>query len=194
MVEVSPVFGHNAVESVQSPTNDEQDNENESEDSTSASDTESESSEAGLGEDGADGDGKANGVPSHRPNTASNGRGDGNGNGNSAIHGNSNGQTSPPDKRRVRINSPRVDTQVPHRRPTRSDPQSPTSQNRRAWYEFDLAVVVALVSPIGSWLTGGDHVKNLVSSYDSLCSSCLFTACLCIAPSIPSHILSTPSS
>ncbi|KAG6828473.1 hypothetical protein H0H92_007839 [Tricholoma furcatifolium] len=32
----------------------------------------------------------------------------------------------------------------------------------RAWYEFDLAVVVALVSPIGNWLTGGDYIKNLV--------------------------------
>ena len=59
----------------------------------------------------------------------------------------------------------------PHRRPTLNtaglerrssqDPElmSPTS---RAWYEFDLAVVVALVSPIGNWLTGGDHVKNLL--------------------------------
>ena len=32
----------------------------------------------------------------------------------------------------------------------------------RAWYEFDLAVVVALVSPVGNWLTGGDHVKHLL--------------------------------
>ncbi|PFH48835.1 hypothetical protein AMATHDRAFT_64510 [Amanita thiersii Skay4041] len=31
----------------------------------------------------------------------------------------------------------------------------------RSWYEFDLAVVVALVSPVGHWLTGGDHIKNL---------------------------------
>ncbi|EGN92610.1 hypothetical protein SERLA73DRAFT_172723 [Serpula lacrymans var. lacrymans S7.3] len=31
----------------------------------------------------------------------------------------------------------------------------------RSWNEFDLSVVVALVSPIGNWLTGGDHVKNL---------------------------------
>ncbi|KAF9039917.1 hypothetical protein BJ165DRAFT_1407075 [Panaeolus papilionaceus] len=40
-----------------------------------------------------------------------------------------------------------------------SYPATPTT---RAWYEFDLAVVVALVSPIGNWLTGGDHVKNLL--------------------------------
>ncbi|KAJ3536688.1 hypothetical protein NMY22_g5923 [Coprinellus aureogranulatus] len=38
-------------------------------------------------------------------------------------------------------------------------PMSPTS---RSWYEFDLAVVVALVSPVGNWLTGGDHIKNLL--------------------------------
>ena len=39
---------------------------------------------------------------------------------------------------------------------------TPTSPTSRAWYEFDLAVVVALVSPIGNWLTGGDHIKNLL--------------------------------
>lgn len=39
---------------------------------------------------------------------------------------------------------------------------SPTSPTSRAWYEFDLAVVVALVSPIGNWLTGTDHVKNIL--------------------------------
>jgi hypothetical protein len=31
-----------------------------------------------------------------------------------------------------------------------------------SWYEFDLSVVVALISPIGNWLTGGDHIKNLL--------------------------------
>ncbi|KAF9218343.1 hypothetical protein BS17DRAFT_721362 [Gyrodon lividus] len=31
----------------------------------------------------------------------------------------------------------------------------------RAWYEFDMSVMLALMSPIGNWLTGGDHVKNL---------------------------------
>ena len=42
--------------------------------------------------------------------------------------------------------------------------QSPdnVSPSSRSWYEFDLSVVVALVSPIGNWLTGGDHVKNLL--------------------------------
>ncbi|KAF9481092.1 hypothetical protein BDN70DRAFT_920097 [Pholiota conissans] len=40
--------------------------------------------------------------------------------------------------------------------------RSPMSPNSRAWYEFDLAVVVALVSPVGNWLTGTDHIKNLL--------------------------------
>ena len=30
-----------------------------------------------------------------------------------------------------------------------------------SWSDLDLSVVVALVSPIGHWLTGGDHIKNL---------------------------------
>ncbi|KAF9068810.1 hypothetical protein BDP27DRAFT_1223680 [Rhodocollybia butyracea] len=32
----------------------------------------------------------------------------------------------------------------------------------RSWYQFDFAVVAALVSPVGHWLTGGDHIKNLL--------------------------------
>jgi hypothetical protein len=56
---------------------------------------------------------------------------------------------------------PHIDTSnlQPHKDRARPSPMSP---NSRAWYEFDLAVVVALVSPIGNWLTGGDHVKNLL--------------------------------
>lgn len=46
-----------------------------------------------------------------------------------------------------------------HHSPMKHSPMSPTS---RAWYEFDLAVVVALVSPIGNWLTGTDHIKNIL--------------------------------
>ncbi|KAF5353487.1 hypothetical protein D9756_007955 [Leucocoprinus leucothites] len=34
---------------------------------------------------------------------------------------------------------------------------------QRAWYEFDFMVMIALISPVGNWLTGGDHVKNLLS-------------------------------
>jgi len=52
----------------------------------------------------------------------------------------------------------------------RNSPSQPSSNGResrevhisKAWYEFDLAVMIALASPVGNWLTGGDHVKNLV--------------------------------
>ncbi|KIK94949.1 hypothetical protein PAXRUDRAFT_417386 [Paxillus rubicundulus Ve08.2h10] len=43
-----------------------------------------------------------------------------------------------------------------------SQGDSPEAASSRAWYEFDLSVVLALVSPIGNWLTGGDHVKNIL--------------------------------
>lgn len=55
----------------------------------------------------------------------------------------------------------KVDTTNVHHRHTHDD-SSPMSPRSRAWYEFDLAVVVALVSPVGNWLTGGDHIKNLL--------------------------------
>ncbi|KAG2112641.1 uncharacterized protein F5147DRAFT_683815 [Suillus discolor] len=35
-------------------------------------------------------------------------------------------------------------------------------ESSKGWYEFDLSVILALVSPIGNWLTGGDHVKNFL--------------------------------
>ncbi|KAG0694468.1 hypothetical protein DFH29DRAFT_320922 [Suillus ampliporus] len=35
-------------------------------------------------------------------------------------------------------------------------------ESSKGWYEFDLSVIIALVSPIGNWLTGGDHVKNFL--------------------------------
>ncbi|KAG6889204.1 hypothetical protein C0995_002664 [Termitomyces sp. Mi166 len=44
---------------------------------------------------------------------------------------------------------------------TQGDLNSLKTHNSRAWYEFDLAVLVALVSPIGNWLTGGDYIKNV---------------------------------
>ncbi|KAJ8690846.1 hypothetical protein PTI98_012245 [Pleurotus ostreatus] len=161
---VSPILG--PMDSIPSPTNDELLHDGEVDDAQSTSDTDSESSDADpdLGEDGEDGDGATNnGGTSHRPSAALNEGERGSGNEIRVENGNGSTKSSPTPKRHVRINSPpRVDTQVPHRRPTRNDPPSPTSQNRRAWYEFDLAVVVALVSPIGSWLTGGDHVKNLL--------------------------------
>ncbi len=50
-------------------------------------------------------------------------------------------------------------TSPPHAPPPRLDtPKSPS----RAWYQFDFAVVVALVSPVGNLLTGGDLIKNLL--------------------------------
>ena len=64
---------------------------------------------------------------------------------------------SKPQSKPLRI---RTDEGAAPRRPSLlHTPTSPTSQ---AWYEFDLAVVVALVSPIGNLLTGGDHIKNLL--------------------------------
>lgn len=36
-----------------------------------------------------------------------------------------------------------------------------TEKKARSWSDIDLSLVVALVSPIGNWLTGSDHVKNL---------------------------------
>ncbi|KAJ7438662.1 hypothetical protein B0H11DRAFT_2293778 [Mycena galericulata] len=35
-------------------------------------------------------------------------------------------------------------------------------RNPRAWYQPSLPVLLALAPPIGNWLTGGDHVKNLL--------------------------------
>ncbi|KAL0569870.1 hypothetical protein V5O48_012089 [Marasmius crinis-equi] len=45
---------------------------------------------------------------------------------------------------------------------SRSSVPSYSLPRDRSWYEFDLTVVAALVSPIGNWLTGGDHVKNVI--------------------------------
>ncbi|EDR00821.1 uncharacterized protein LACBIDRAFT_313036 [Laccaria bicolor S238N-H82] len=73
---------------------------------------------------------------------------------------------SPSPGRRQR---PKIDTlglgalpSPPRMRHSSSSSSSTMSPGSRAWYEFDLAVVVALVSPIGNWLTGGDHIKNLL--------------------------------
>ena len=50
-------------------------------------------------------------------------------------------------------------------------PSSPLSPDRQrsssnksssSWITYDLSIVVALISPIGNWLTGGDHVKNIL--------------------------------
>ncbi|KAL6308817.1 hypothetical protein BKA93DRAFT_724892 [Sparassis latifolia] len=36
-----------------------------------------------------------------------------------------------------------------------------TQSSSSSWADLDLSVIVAFVSPIGNWLTGGDHIKNL---------------------------------
>lgn len=52
-------------------------------------------------------------------------------------------------------------------RPTESPwdayPSQSTSVGKKSfWADLDLSIIVAIVSPIGNWLTGGDHIKNLV--------------------------------
>ncbi|THH17675.1 hypothetical protein EW146_g3175 [Bondarzewia mesenterica] len=42
---------------------------------------------------------------------------------------------------------------------TPSVPTRPPSTS--SWTDLDLSVVVALVAPVGNWLTGNDHIKNL---------------------------------
>ncbi|KAG8215489.1 hypothetical protein J3R82DRAFT_9122 [Butyriboletus roseoflavus] len=43
-----------------------------------------------------------------------------------------------------------------------AETELPDAVNERAWYEFDLSVVLALLSPIANWLTGSDYVKNIL--------------------------------
>lgn len=43
-----------------------------------------------------------------------------------------------------------------------AETELPDAVDERAWYEFDLSVVLALLSPIVNWLTGSDHVKNVL--------------------------------
>ncbi|KAH9943668.1 hypothetical protein B0H21DRAFT_748473 [Amylocystis lapponica] len=35
------------------------------------------------------------------------------------------------------------------------------AERSSSWADLDLSIIVAFVSPIGNWLTGGDHIKNL---------------------------------
>ena len=53
---------------------------------------------------------------------------------------------------------------IPPLEENESSERSPNDEpeTSKGWYEFDLSVTIALVSPIGNWLTGGDHVKNLL--------------------------------
>lgn len=43
----------------------------------------------------------------------------------------------------------------------RSTSHQRSAKKARSWADLDLSIIVALVSPIGNWLTGGDHIKNL---------------------------------
>lgn len=42
------------------------------------------------------------------------------------------------------------------------DPDLSDNDKEHAWYEFDHSVVLALLSPVVNWLTGSDHVKNIL--------------------------------
>lgn len=39
--------------------------------------------------------------------------------------------------------------------------QAGRQEHSRAWSDLNLSIIVALISPIGHWLTGSDHVKHL---------------------------------
>lgn len=57
-----------------------------------------------------------------------------------------------------------VDRGEAQRPPFRARPSSVVNEKEkhsRSWADLDPTMVVALVSPIGNWLTGSDHVKNL---------------------------------
>ncbi|KAI1790871.1 hypothetical protein LXA43DRAFT_890285 [Ganoderma leucocontextum] len=43
----------------------------------------------------------------------------------------------------------------------RASTTAPPPKKVGSWTDLDLSIIVALVSPIGNWLTGGDHIKNL---------------------------------
>ena len=48
----------------------------------------------------------------------------------------------------------------PQKQRTRSA-SYPRERSSTSWADLDLSIIVACVSPIGNWLTGGDHIKNL---------------------------------
>ncbi|KAI0632774.1 hypothetical protein C8Q77DRAFT_1059551 [Trametes polyzona] len=73
-----------------------------------------------------------------------------------------NGSPSPPPVRDVKgkgkATSPGPAPPT-HARPSSSHQSS--AKRAGSWADLDLSIIVALVSPIGNWLTGGDHIKNL---------------------------------
>ncbi|RPD76925.1 hypothetical protein L226DRAFT_459267 [Lentinus tigrinus ALCF2SS1-7] len=54
-------------------------------------------------------------------------------------------------------------TPSPFSSPRKTPAREETSKSRSmaSWADLDLSIIVALVSPIGNWLTGGDHIKNV---------------------------------
>jgi hypothetical protein len=49
---------------------------------------------------------------------------------------------------------------IPHE--SESDARRPPRHQKRAWYELDTSILLALLAPVVNWLTGGDHLQNLV--------------------------------
>lgn len=45
--------------------------------------------------------------------------------------------------------------------PTTMSAPAVAPHNSASWMEVDPSIIVALTVPIGSWLTGGDHVKHI---------------------------------
>ena len=41
-------------------------------------------------------------------------------------------------------------------------PETRSATKKSFWHDLDLSIIVAIVSPIGNWLTGGDYVKNIL--------------------------------
>ncbi len=50
---------------------------------------------------------------------------------------------------------------TPRRTPASEEMPKAKRSGMSRWAELDLSIIVALVSPIGNWLTGGDHIKNV---------------------------------
>ncbi|EIN05685.1 hypothetical protein PUNSTDRAFT_91258 [Punctularia strigosozonata HHB-11173 SS5] len=82
----------------------------------------------------------------------------------SSKRGQSSSHTGDDRPERPALDMPKRPPSIPRTSSIRRPPSEETSPgiSRRAWYEFDLSVVVALVSPLGNLLTGGDHVRNIL--------------------------------
>ncbi|TFY68668.1 hypothetical protein EVG20_g3461 [Dentipellis fragilis] len=72
----------------------------------------------------------------------------------------SDNQDVPESSRRAQDRHPSSARQRQERMADSPIPPSAVSP-RSSWTDLDLSVVVALVAPVGNWLTGSDHLKNL---------------------------------